>query len=74
VNKLSFDELRAFRQMPDEIANRLTREKKIRRKPRDPEESKLLGEIIARRVSDAERAGELTLNEGRIRFNFSGIN
>ncbi len=64
--KFTFKELSQHRPNKLLLSERFSREKRIRRKPRNPIESDILHKRIVERVAEEEKKGRLTFANGRI--------
>lgn len=64
MRKMTYEQLERRAPSRLEVAERFQRQASIRRKPRSPEETRLLSEIVAIRVRQAKESGEL-VRDGR---------
>lgn len=67
MRKMTFEELKS-RTSSRQVAERLGKAASIRRKPRLPEETRLLGEMVTIRVRKAKESGELVRDGQKFRI------
>lgn len=67
MRKMTFEELKS-RTSSRQVAERLGKVASIRRKPRLPEETRLLGEMVTIRVRKAKESGELVRDGQKFRI------
>jgi len=68
MRKMTYEQLKSHAASPLVVAERFHRETSVRRKPRSPEETALLGEIISTRVQMARESGELVRNGQKLQI------
>lgn len=68
MRKMTYEQLERRAPSRLEVAERFQRRSSIRRKPRSPEETQLLSEIVSIRVRQAKESGELVRDGQKFRI------
>jgi len=68
MRKMTYEQLKSRAPSRLVVAERFRRQTSVRRKPRSPEETRLLGEIVSTRVREAKESGELVRHGQKFRI------